>query len=350
LPSLLLFPVLAVALVLIETAPSSSSSTLPTCKIITVRQVGGTAAEVSLGTDRRLWFTELVENQIAALNPANGDLQEFTVPAGTQPHGMRQGPDGDFYFAGLSDRIGKLDPKTGQVQIFTAGISKGAQTQHVIFAASDPNHAYISEYVGGRLARLDLKTHKITETTAGLPPHNHMHYLAIGPDGQIWATLQGADELARFNVQTQRFDRFIKFPRGSQPHILRLSGGKFFVSLQKSSQLAEADPKTGRVQIFPTPQAHPADTSRFSTDPRLVDIMPTHSGRNVWISTESPTLYRFNLLSHKLTACHVNGTPFIGAISAAPAPTTPLTFSMDAAGHVWATDLEGRRMLRLPDE
>jgi streptogramin lyase len=350
-PSLLLFPVLAVALALSETAPSATTSSLPACKVVTSRQLGGSPAEVILGRDGRLWFTELIESQIGALDPATGNLQEFALPPGTNPHGMREGPDGDFYFAGLHDQIGQLNPRTGSVQLITAGISKGGQTQHLAFPPSDPNHAYVSEYVGGRLIRMDLHTHQITEITAGLPPNNNLHYMVIGNDGQIWATLQGADELARFNVQTQTFDRFAKFPHNSQPHILRLStDNKLFVSLQKASQLGEYDPQTGTVQTFQTDLPRPASTSLFSPDPRLVDMQPTPSGRSVWISTESATLYRFDRASHKITGCHMTGTPFIGTTPAPPGPTTPLTFTVDRNGHVWASDLEARRLIRLPDE
>lgn len=349
LAALLLLPALAVVLALLESpATGTGQSNLKECPVALSRALGGSPAEVSLGTDGKLWFTELVENQIGSLDPTTLRLQEFPVSAGTSPHGMREGPDGAFYFAGLSDRIGRLDPVTGNVQIFTKGISPGAQTQHIAFAPGDPGHLYFSEFAGGRLGRMDLKTHQIQEYSQGLPPHNEIHYLVIGPDGQIWATMQGADELVRFNVQTQTFDRFVKFPKGSQPHILRLSAdGVFFVSLQKASKLGEYDPRTGHISVYPTSLSQPASTALFSTDPRLVDIQPTADGRTVWISTESPTMYRFDRSSKTMTACHVTGAPFIGAISAPPAPTTPLTFALDRSNRVWVTDLEGKRMILL---
>src|SRR5262249_39209031 len=151
-----------------------------------------------------------------------GASTQLPLPAGTKPHFVNVGPDGNVWFTSLNDQIGTVDLATGAVTFFSEGITPGS-VPHVILPGPDGN-LYFTEQASepdpdplgrgripgnGRLARFDLATHTVTEFSAGLPTGNRLHGLAVGPDGNLWVTLGGVDQVARFNLATETFDRFL---------------------------------------------------------------------------------------------------------------------------------------------
>lgn len=53
---------------------------------------------ITVGTDRKIWFTEVGAGKVGRLDPTTGDLVEFPVGAGdSQPQGIVTGPDGALW-------------------------------------------------------------------------------------------------------------------------------------------------------------------------------------------------------------------------------------------------------------
>src|SRR5918995_369296 len=64
--------------------------------------------------DGTLWFTG--QNGIyGRLDPASGDIQVFDAPRGRGPYGITVTPDGTVYYASLAGSyIGRIDPEMGE--------------------------------------------------------------------------------------------------------------------------------------------------------------------------------------------------------------------------------------------
>src|SRR5688572_16930913 len=67
--------------------------------------------------DGRLWFTGQA-GIIGRLDPRTGAMDVFDAPRGTGPYGITATPSGDVYFASLAGSyVGKIDRETGAVTV-----------------------------------------------------------------------------------------------------------------------------------------------------------------------------------------------------------------------------------------
>jgi Tol biopolymer transport system component/streptogramin lyase len=222
----------------------------------------GHPAGMKLGPDGNFWLTEQFDQKIAKFNPKTRVATEIDVP-GTFPHNFAVGPDKNMWFVGLADVVGRVKPKTGEITLFRQGISEGA-TPHIILTGPDGNMWFTESYGGipdpipgspphghgdGSIARLNIKTGAITEFKDGLPEHNFLHGMTVGPDGHLWVALQGVDQIARFNMKTEKFDKFVDFSPHSGPIDIETGpDGKLYVTLQFINKLGQYDPKTHKVK------------------------------------------------------------------------------------------------------
>ena len=177
----------------------------------------GGPTHVMLGSGGNLWTTEGLNDKIAEFDVRTGRvLREYRVPKGTELHDLKTGPDGNLRFTGIQNRFGKLDVSSGKVTLYSG--MRGAGNPHLFWARD--GFAYISEFSAGRLARFDPHTGAIAARRYNLPPNSGIHGFAELPDGNAWWVLQLADKLARFNVTTHTFDKFVSLPGGDGPHWL----------------------------------------------------------------------------------------------------------------------------------
>src|SRR5262249_13383775 len=153
-------------------------------------------------------------------------------------------PDNNIWFTSLNDQIGRVDINTHAVTLFTQGITPGARP-HIILPGPD-GFLYFTEQRAelvadpfgrrstripstGVLARLDPQTGQVTEFTNGAPVGNRMHGMIIGPDANPWVTMEGLDQIARFNRATLTYDRIVQFSKGSTPtNLLTGPDGKLY--------------------------------------------------------------------------------------------------------------------------
>jgi TolB protein len=262
----------------------------------------GHPAGMKLGPDGNFWFTEQFDQKIGKFNPTTLTATEIDVP-GTFPHNFAVGPDGNMWFVGLADVVGRVNPTTGEITLFREGISPGA-TPHIIVAGPDGNMWFTEQFGGipdpipgappqghgdGGIARLDIQTGQVTEFRTGLPEHNFLHGIAVGPDGNIWAALQGVHQIARFNMNTEQFDKFVNFSRGSGPIDIETGpDGNIYVTLQLINKLGQYDPRTSKVNEIAPPRDTSArrnpreiDTSLVRLDGPSVDTLIADRKRNV---------------------------------------------------------------------
>ncbi|MBD0329781.1 MAG: beta-propeller fold lactonase family protein [Thermoleophilia bacterium] len=309
-----------------------------------VREFGplpGLPGGLTAGKDGRLWFSEQLQDRIGSYDPRTRRVREIPVPGGTSPHFMATGPDGTIWFSGLGDRLGRVDPATGEVELIAAGISPGSMP-HAVAPAPDGRHVYFTQQEGGSLGRFEVASRRVVELSAALPPVSRPHGLALDPGKRhLWVALQGADRLARFDLARQRFDRFVRFSAGSGPHDVRVGpdGRTLYVTLQQGSRLGEYDPRTGAKREYPAPLPRPSVTD-LEPGAKLVDVIASPTERAVWITTfMAGALLRFDVDTKRFAWLRCGITPGSATLEVANGPD----------GRIWFTEPIGARLARLDE-
>jgi streptogramin lyase len=292
----------------------------------------GGPTHLTVGPDGNLWVNEGQADLIARFDLGEKEATaEYPVPRGTELHDLVQGPDGNLWFSGRSDAhaLGRLDIQTGEVTTFP-GVEGGGQP-HLWWAPD--GYLYFAEVDAGRLARFDPDTGTITSSAYNLPPGSGIHSFVELPDGSSWWGLQDSDQLARFNLEQQRFDKFVDLPKGKGPHWLVHvpSDNAIWIAFAYSNELGRYDLETGEVTIFKTP-LDPVTPEQFKGTeffPTLTQMVADRRGNALWIATLSGgKILRFDLKTHELTEITC-GLGFGGVT---------ITIENDPFGNLWVTE------------
>jgi virginiamycin B lyase len=148
-----------------------------------------------------LWFTG--QNGIyGRLEPATGEMQVFDAPGGRGPYGIVATPSGEVYYASLAgSHIARIDTATGaatQIRPPTAG--QGARR---VWSDSRSN-IWVSEYNAGQVGRYHPATGQWREWR--LPGASPRAYAVFVDDQDVvWLSDFGADTVVRFDPPTESF-------------------------------------------------------------------------------------------------------------------------------------------------
>ncbi len=299
----------------------------------------GGPTHVTLGPDGNLWTTEGRDDKIARFDVNTLRVTgEYRVPRGTELHDLAIGPDGNLWFTGIDNRFGRLEVGSGKVTLYPG--LRGAGNPHVWWAPD--GSAYISERQAGRLARFDRKTGKITASRYNLPPNSGIHSFAELPNGNAWWALEFANRLARFNVETHTFDRFVQLRGGNGPHWLVYvpTDHAIWVAFAYSNNLARYDLETGSVTYVATP-LKPAAKSLFTSFkpfPYLSTILPDAQGKYLWLATAGGgELLRLDLRTHAIKKVYCGLGP--GGLA--------IVLARDRSGALWVSEPIDRALGRI---
>lgn len=157
-------------------------------------------------------------------------------------------------YYGHANKIGRLDPKTAEVQEFsvpnqtTAGI-------HSVFPGPDGT-VWLSEQGSNKLGKWDPATKEITEyqdtylpgkegTTSG----GQKHTVRVDGNGYVWAT---GNPLSRFDPKTQKFTDY-RDEVGATYGITLDTDGNVWFCAQGRSAIGRGDKDTGKVTLWTVP-------------------------------------------------------------------------------------------------
>jgi virginiamycin B lyase len=168
-----------------------------------------------------LWFTG--QNGVyGRLDPATGQVEVFGAPNGRGPYGITTTPGGDVYYASLAGSyVGRVDLDSGEATVLeppTPG--QGARR---VWSDSD-GRIWVSEWNAGQLAVLDPATGEWREWP--LPGEQPMPYAVYVDETDIvWLSDFGANALVRFDPASEQFQSFpLPSPGASVRQILGRPG------------------------------------------------------------------------------------------------------------------------------
>jgi virginiamycin B lyase len=189
----------------------------------------------------KLWFTLLSGGRIGRLDPVTGAIQMWTVPAPrdgvkSYPFALAITPDGQVWFGMLSGgAVGKLDPASGKVTFARLADDKAA----VFSMASDSaGNLWFTEMQAGKLGRVDGKTGQVSEIDVpkALGNPSTLYAVATASNGDVWFASAGANALIRYTPQSQAFRFFVLPTPASVPYGVAFdSAGKLWFSADAQS-------------------------------------------------------------------------------------------------------------------
>jgi virginiamycin B lyase len=170
--------------------------------------------------------------------------------------------DGTYWmpYYGDANKIGRLDPKTGEVQEYPVP-NHGTAAIHSAVPAPDGS-VWLTEQGSNKLGHWDPATRTITEyqdtyiagkegTVAG----GSKHTLRIDAQGRVWAT---GGPLTVFDPKTQKFTQIKEIP-SAYGLALDKDGNCWFAEFVPNGKIGKVDAKTLQVTKWqpPTPDARP---------------------------------------------------------------------------------------------
>ena len=152
----------------------------------------------------RLWFTGQ-NGFYGRLDPASGQIEVWPAPLGRGPYGIAATPAGDIWYASLAgNHIARIDPASGVatvVQPPTEG--QGARR---IWSDSQ-GRLWVSEWHSGQVSRYDPAEHSWQSwKLPGDRPRTYSVY--VDERDQVWLTDFSANAILRFDPEQERFQSF----------------------------------------------------------------------------------------------------------------------------------------------
>ncbi len=148
---------------------------------------------ITAGPDGNLWFTDGgATSAIGRITPA-GAIKEFTQGFTTpgKPSDITLGPDGNLWFTTIlssANAIGKIT-SSGHITEFTTGLNPGAAPSNIT-AGPDGNLWFLDDGTTKAIGRVKPDG-AIDEFPLADPVNSNLEDLTAGPDGDMWFTDRG---------------------------------------------------------------------------------------------------------------------------------------------------------------
>lgn len=153
--------------------------------------------DVAPAADGGVWYTAQHRGALGWLDPANGETRETPLGAGSRPHGVIVGPDGAPWItdSGLNAVV-RVDPKTREVRVFAP--PKDTPNMNLNTATFDKRGTLWFTGQAGYYGRVDPKSGQVEvyEAPRGRGPYG----ITTAPDGSVYYASLAGSHIARINV------------------------------------------------------------------------------------------------------------------------------------------------------
>ena len=167
----------------------------------------------------RLWFTGQA-GVYGRLDPRSGRLDVFDAPGGAGPYGITATSGGEVFYASLAgSHVARVDPATGAATVLRPPTAE--QGTRRVWADSR-DRVWCSQWNAGQVAVYDPGTGRWREwRLPGDDPQAYAVY--VDDDDKVWLSDFGANALVRFDPATETF---ASFPLPSDPGNVRQLHGR----------------------------------------------------------------------------------------------------------------------------
>jgi virginiamycin B lyase len=278
--------------VLLACAPSSAQGQV-VAQAYALPAGGGFPHDVAVGPDGIVWYTAQRDGKLGRLDPATGKVELIRLGPGAAPHGVIVGPDGApwvteggtnsivrvdpqtrevkhwplpeargyvnlntltfdkrgrVWFTGQNGIYGRLDPKTGVMQVWDAPRGRGPYG----IATTPDGVVYYASLAGSHIARVDLDTGAATVIE---PPTKGQGARRVWSDsqGRIWVSEWNSGNVSRFDPRSNSWKTW-RLP-GDQPRTYAVyvdERDMVWLSDWGANAMVRFDPATEKFEVFPS--------------------------------------------------------------------------------------------------
>ena len=242
--------VAAVALALLS-APARAE---PTTQVFPVPG-GAHPHDVAPAPDGSVWYTAQAQGALGILDPKTGAVRQVPLGDSSAPHGVIAGPDGAAWITdGGLNAIVRYDPASGTVKRWP--LPDNADAANLNTAAFDGNGVLWFTGQSGYYGRLDPKSGamQVWEAPKGTGPYG----ITATPAGEIWFVSLAGSYLAHVDRASGKAE-VIPTP-GTGDGARRVwsdSKGDLWVSLWNAGKLARFSPTTRQWHTWRLPGHRP---------------------------------------------------------------------------------------------
>ena len=201
--------------------------------------------------DGSIWYTGQLSNKMGRLDPKTGAFKEYPVKLQTGPHGLVEDKDGNIWFTGnFRSLIGKLDPKTGTVTEYPMPDPAAKDPHTLIF---DHNGIlWFTVQQGNFVGRLDPKTGAIKLVH---PPTDKArpYGMAVNSKGQVFFVEFGSNKVATIDDHMQIKEYPLPDPAARPRRIAIDDQDIIWYTDFARGYLGRLDPATGKVTEWLSP-------------------------------------------------------------------------------------------------
>ena len=224
--------------------------------------------DVAPAPDGSVWYTAQLTGELGKLDPATGKTHHISLGPGSSPHGVIVGPDGAPWItdSGLN-AILRVDPPTEDVKVFPLPKENGYANLNT--AVFDQNGILWFTGQGGVYGRLDPSTGEmqVFEAPRGAGPYG----ITVTPDGSIYYASLAGSYVGRVDPQTG--EATVLEPPTPEQGARRVwsdSQGRVWVSEWNAGQVAVYDPATSTWSEWKVPGGRPMAYAVYVDDQDIV--------------------------------------------------------------------------------
>jgi virginiamycin B lyase len=249
-----------------------SPSPSPAAVVLEYREypvpAGSHPHDVSPAPDGGVWYTGQHKGVLGHLDPGTGDVREIALGSGSSPHGVITGPDGAAWItdSGLN-AIVRVEPSTDEVTRFPLPADRGGANLNT--AVFDPSGMLWFTGQAGVYGRLDPASGEVEvfDDPEGRGPYG----ITATPAGDVWYASLGGSHIARVDPASGGAT-IVEPPTAGQGarRVWADSAGHLWVSEWEAGQVAVHDPASGSWQEWPLPGDDPMAYAVFVDDRDVV--------------------------------------------------------------------------------
>jgi virginiamycin B lyase len=215
---------------------------------------GSAPHDVAAAPDGTVWYTAQGKGELGRLDPRTGQVERIALGRDSAPHGVIVGPDGAAWVTdGGQNAIVRVDPATKAVKLFP--LPAGTPYANLNTAAFDGHGTLWYTGQSGYYGRVDPKTGEVRVWEA--PGGPGTYGITATPSGDIYYASLAGNHIARVDTASGKA-RVIEPPTKDQGarRVWSDSKGRIWVSEWSAGQVAMYDPASGAWREWRAPGAN----------------------------------------------------------------------------------------------
>jgi virginiamycin B lyase len=213
---------------------------------------GSSPHGVVVGPDGAAWVTDSGLNAVVRVDPGSEKVSTYPLPKGRGDANLNTAAfdgRGNLWFTGQEGVYGRLDPRSGRIEVFDAPGGRGPYG----IAATPAGHVYFVSLAGSYLARIDTASGAATVIR---PPTSRQGARRVWSDskGRLWVSEWNAGQLGMYDPASGKWREW-RLP-GDSPRAYAVyvdETDRIWVTDFGANAFVRFDPEGESFRSFPLP-------------------------------------------------------------------------------------------------